>query len=491
LLDRINNLETALESQIAELRENITKLEGEISQVKTALKDSQDKIIELETDLESQKSEIRENIAKLKKATWWIWAAIAAIISALIAGGVAVHRSRKDTKIKKRNQAPKDPKSTDKLPDKETLLDPSNKDLGSISKHEYTGLGLLGHWLSWIRDTRFPREVRNDWLRVEAMHRRIVERISPEAADPKCKSEDKADAEDKSEAKADTEDKPEAKVDPKDNSEDKSDTEDKLTLREKRKLLDRSHDCLCFAMTTHLLEDAWRHLNLASETLSIIVEDEEECAELAERFEEWEPLLDRHLKNMYGKPLAQEFEKHRNAAQDSRAKIRTHSRQWALINQANSFRIRMSRRIAILFLVSSTVMLWTTLHIIKYPDSLTIYAPLYIFIYGWFGAALSILLAARKLKPSAVTFRTLCLNLLLRLALGAGGALVTFVVVCTPGLLDDTLGVQFQKIPGFIALGIAGGFSERLFRRVLEMFTKRIVPPKPDEDSEQDDSSKE
>jgi Skp family chaperone for outer membrane proteins len=38
LLTRIDSLETALESQIAELRENITKLEEELSQIKIALK---------------------------------------------------------------------------------------------------------------------------------------------------------------------------------------------------------------------------------------------------------------------------------------------------------------------------------------------------------------------------------------------------------------------------------------------------------------------
>ncbi len=333
--------------------------------------------------------------------------------------------------------------STPALLDKASLLDLSNKKLDSMFEPGFSLVGLLGRWLSCILGKGFPREVRDDWLIVSAMHHRIVERIFSEAN---------------------------LKHEP--------------ILGEKLDHLAISRDCLCAAKITHMLAEAWRYLNQASETLSIIA-NPEECAELAERFGEWEPLLDEHLKNMYGTPLVQKFKKHRKDAKEDRAKIRTYSRQWALINQANLFRNRISRGVTIVFLVSLTVMLLTTVLIMLNPPSQTTYAPyLYIAIYGWFGAALSILLAARELRPSAVTFRALWLNLLLRLALGAGGAFVTYVVVTTPGLLDNTLREPFQKIQGFIALGIAGGFSERLFRGVLEMIAKRIIPPKPDRNSE-------
>jgi len=103
-----SDLETALESQKAELRTDITKLKEELSEPKITPK--QDKallarITDLETALESQKAELRADITKLKEELpkpegtsaggWLISAAIATIISALIAGGVAVHMSRK------------------------------------------------------------------------------------------------------------------------------------------------------------------------------------------------------------------------------------------------------------------------------------------------------------------------------------------------------------------------------------------------------------
>ncbi|MCP4256791.1 MAG: hypothetical protein GY774_04590 [Planctomycetes bacterium] len=533
LLTRINKLETALESQIAELRENITKLEQEeLSQIKEALKPVKalpDRIKKLETALESQHAELKGDIRKLeeeelsqikialkpvKALLWWTPVGIATIIIALIAGGVAVHRSRKDTKIRKSNQGRQDPNSTDELPDKETLLDLSIKNPGSMFEHEYSGLGLLGHWLSWILDTRFPREVRNDWLRVAAMHCRIVERIFSEAADPQ----------DKSEAKADTKDKSEAKVESKDKSEAKTGPEDKLTRPEKLSRLTISRDCLCAARITHVLAEAWRYVNQASEILSQVAAPEE-CSQLAERFLEWEPSLNENLKDIFKESLVEKFEKNRkaerfgewepllnenqkdifkeplieklekleknrkDAKEDCAKMIRTHSRQWALINQANLFRICIIRNVTFVFLVSLIVMLLATKFVIteKLLDGSIRLPYLYIAIYGWFGAALSILLAARKLKPSAVNFRTLWFSLLLRLALGAGGAFVTYVVVRTTGILSTSLLDSFQKIPGFIALGIAGGFSERLFQRVLEMFTKRIVPSKNDEGSEKVD----
>lgn len=334
-----------------------------------------------------------------------------------------------------------DTSSTPTLPDKEILLDLSNKKLGSMFELGFSGLGLLDRWLSCILGKRFPIEVRSDWLRVSVMHRRIVERIFSEAeADPK----------------------------------------DKLTLPEKLDLLFISRNCLCAARRTHILEAAWRYLNQASETLSHVA-NEEECSQLAERFGEWEPGLDEGLKNIYEMPLVQKFVKNREEANDVRAKIRTYSRQWALINQANLFRIHITRNVTLVFLVSLICMLLATKFVINVnPHSGIIIEPYpYIAIYGLFGAALSILLRVRKLRPGAVTYRTLWFSLLLRLALGAGGAFVTYVVVITTGILSDSLLVSVQKMPGFIALGIAGGFSERLFRSVLEMFVKRIESPKP------------
>ena len=110
LLTRIDELGAELESQKAELRADITKLKEELSEPKITPK--QDKtllvrITDLETALESQKAELRTDITKLKEELpkpegtsgggWFTSAAIATIISVLIAGGVAVHMSRKDT----------------------------------------------------------------------------------------------------------------------------------------------------------------------------------------------------------------------------------------------------------------------------------------------------------------------------------------------------------------------------------------------------------
>ncbi len=110
LLARIAELGAELESQRAELRASVTKLKEDLSEAK--ITPEQDKallvrIANLETALESQRAELRENITKLKEGLpkpegtsgggWFTSAAIATIISALIAGGVAVHMSRKDT----------------------------------------------------------------------------------------------------------------------------------------------------------------------------------------------------------------------------------------------------------------------------------------------------------------------------------------------------------------------------------------------------------
>jgi hypothetical protein len=108
LLVRIANLETALESQKEELRADITKLKEDLSETKITPKPDKTlliRITNLETALESQRVELRENITKLKEGLpksegtsgggWWTSVAIATIISTLIAGSVAVHRSRK------------------------------------------------------------------------------------------------------------------------------------------------------------------------------------------------------------------------------------------------------------------------------------------------------------------------------------------------------------------------------------------------------------
>ena len=110
LLARIDELGAELGSQRAELRATVTKLKEDLSETKST--PEQDKALlvridELGAELESQRAELRTTVTKLKEGLpkpegtsgggWFTSAAIATIISALIAGGVAVHMSRKYT----------------------------------------------------------------------------------------------------------------------------------------------------------------------------------------------------------------------------------------------------------------------------------------------------------------------------------------------------------------------------------------------------------
>lgn len=321
------------------------------------------------------------------------------------------------------------------MQEKETYLNICGKKPDTMFELKRSFLHLIRRWLSHIFHKVYPIEVRDDWLRVATMHRRIVERIFSEA-------------------------KPEGKSVP-------SKVLDILTI---------SRDCLCAAKNTDLLLDAWRYVNQASESLSFVA-NEKECAELFERFMEWEPSLQKNLKDIYEKSQEQEFQKNRTNKKTCQEKIRSHSRQWALINQANFFRIRFSMNITIVFLLSLIGMLLASVFIITeqaLEKNIDLHY-LYIAIYGWFGAALSALLAARELRPSAVTYRTQWFNVFLRLLLGAGGAIVTYVIVTIPGLITTELSESLQNPPGFIAIGIAGGFSERLFRRLLDRVVRQVT----------------
>lgn len=235
--------------------------------------------------------------------------------------------------------------------------------------------------------------------------------------------------------------------------------------------------CLNEARETTDLYEAWRNINQASETLCHVGDDEEQ-AFLLQRFKAWEPILQTELLKIYKPDTTDEMKENRQSSNSACCELTIHSQHWQLVNQSNSLRIKLRSRLAwiMMIVVLIAVAAATILHTRHGLKNEIDYPFIWVSVFGLLGGALSAFLSARNLRPTAVDYRSTIGQVILRLALGAGGAFVLYSALIFPDFLKEELANTIKLLPGVILLGVVGGFSERLFKGMIEQFEARVLP---------------
>ena len=145
---------------------------------------------------------------------------------------------------------------------------------------------------------------------------------------------------------------------------------------------------------------------------------------------------------------------------------------WDGINRRTSLRIRLLLLVFVAMLVSLVLVVYRA----AAGPVLSPYIAMT--ILGAFGGSVSATLTARKSVVDAVSYRLIVTLLGLRMLLGAVGAFIIYLVLQWPGIFDQALVGQIAgehpKDYLFLSLGIASGFSERLFVGTLEKISDKL-----------------
>jgi len=236
------------------------------------------------------------------------------------------------------------------------------------------------------------------------------------------------------------------------------------------------------ARSTADLAEAWSFVNQASEILCGLVEDQEKPYFL-QRLSTWDPILHHWLTELYDDAeVPKGLKKTRDEATEPCHKLAIHAQQWHLINQWISFSRRLWRLALLILVVALGLAVAVAEHLyeVKAGTPVIVRNPfIWISVLGLFAGALSALLTAGARKVTAITYGQSRSQVFIRLALGASGAFVVYVLVQMPGFLNAPVKQFFGTLEGFIALGIVAGFSERLFKDALDRLAKQFPTSEP------------
>lgn len=261
------------------------------------------------------------------------------------------------------------------------------------------------------------------------------------------------------------------------------------------------------------LNETWGSINRAGELLCSVakfVKADEQERTLLNRMVGHEQSMIRwivHLDNDVA--VAKKLKKQLSKNQESSAKLEFYSQNWQRINDKMFFSLKLWRFacFALFFALAIAVGIteWATGGVMEgaidgvtdeasgsvteeEPDSSGPTLPyVMVALAGLFGGALSVLLTARSIKISSLTYATTRFRFIIRLLLGACGAFVVFALLnAFPTIFaPDIAQSMTKKAIGIIALGIIAGFSELLFQNALDRIAKRIPSSEPN-DEEQD-----
>ena len=263
------------------------------------------------------------------------------------------------------------------------------------------------------------------------------------------------------------------------------------------------------------LPETWDFINQASEVICQLADDSDKQA-LFNRLAAWEPNLEVWLEQLYEKKkVTDAFNEKREQAKNEPCRALTiRSQQWQLINQWVWFS-RKLWRLACCVLTVALVLAIVAAEIHWKPngaagqqhaataeadsevigeetqgigeDAQDIENPfVWISVLGLFGGALSALLSATGRKVTAVTYAQSRTQVVIRLLLGASGAFVMYTLISMPGLVNEPVAKYLGSMPGFLALGIVSGFSERLYKRALNRLASQFPTTAPSKEATND-----
>lgn len=151
--------------------------------------------------------------------------------------------------------------------------------------------------------------------------------------------------------------------------------------------------------------------------------------------------------------------------------------RWNLSNRRISLKLTLWRSLEgwLLLGLVATVIVAEIMHAQQYlpqesPVSLPFAATA---LLGFFGGSLSALIKARSEVMRIRSYELIRVHTILRMLLGAAGSLVIYIVIqwIPIGNIPSQLN---SNIYVFLSIGIAAGFSEKLFIRALEKIAENL-----------------
>ena len=237
--------------------------------------------------------------------------------------------------------------------------------------------------------------------------------------------------------------------------------------------------CLELARKSRVLSEAWSYINRAGAYLSEVADNNDDLDALGTRMKTLQPALNRLIEELQLIPdtnvppledsaLKKKVNRLENPKKETFIYLSAQAQKWHLVNQNIDLSIRLwrfSRRALTVLIIIALVVAGLTQGNLKY---------LYFVLLGLFGAGLSSALSTRQKKVTAITYQQNREQIAIRLLLGAAGAFVLYAIAQIPGFWAELNTVLKNESPAFIALGVAAGFSERLFINALELFASKL-----------------
>lgn len=235
---------------------------------------------------------------------------------------------------------------------------------------------------------------------------------------------------------------------------------------------------------------AWSYVNLATTLLTRVVdendlrvvtfrlrcyppkkEDEDKDDNAADKDKEKEK-----KKKKQDEPTAEQLEEKPLDRYELYRRQLGEAQKWNARNRIVSLKQSLWRFIGFCLFSSLVVAISVAEAAFFYPDLFKQEGPfrfIAVALLGFFGGGLSAFLKARD---EAINFSNCGLiktHTVLRMLLGAAGSFVVYLLVLWMPVTDMAKTVN-ESFPTFLSLGIAAGFSERLFINALEKVTKNL-----------------
>jgi len=237
---------------------------------------------------------------------------------------------------------------------------------------------------------------------------------------------------------------------------------------------------------------AWTYVNLAEALLPLVVEEKEVDA-CSARLRTLDGQMPDYLKNQIDideidlkTKVSDNYKVHREQL--------VRSSLWNIANRKISLRLSLWRSIGIWLLMALGIAIFVAelMYAQSEPKNpLVLFPFLAVSALGFFGGGLSAFIKAREAVIKIPSYELIKVHTILRMLLGAAGAFVVYIAIQFLKVGDITK-LLHTNIIYFLGIGIAAGFSERLFVKALEQISERLhIGPELKEKEENQQKSKE
>jgi hypothetical protein len=221
---------------------------------------------------------------------------------------------------------------------------------------------------------------------------------------------------------------------------------------------------------------AWSYVNLADALLPLVVEETEldACTVRLSTCEEHMPVKMKNcLKKIYKVSNKIEIGKKRSGiygVQTTRALL------WNILNRRTSLKLALWRSLGGWLFLGLMLAIVVSEFAYCHSGEIVSFIPYpfaAIALLGFFGGGLSALLKAREKTIRIHSYELIRVQTSLRMLLGAAGALVIFIAAQWLNIAN-VKAILSSDIFVFLAIGIAGGFSENLFVSAIEKIAENL-----------------